>query len=160
MTVGHIPQSTSLATWRLPGIVELMGQILSAELCIHSREEYSATNTPPPLPPDDSRPYSTNELASPGAPRRRRDDPCSSNGSLGGTAHWAVPVAAQPARGPPRLLRVVNFVPKQRKPAGRAFGFSGKESGSALARRAPPFRPSCRRCTRWRDGHGPSRREW
>ena len=27
---------------------------------------------------------------------------CSSNGSLGGTAHWAVPFAAQPARGDPR----------------------------------------------------------
>ena len=39
--------------------------------------------------------------------------PCSSNGSLGSTAHWAVPFAAQPARGgQSRTHALPNYFPR------------------------------------------------
>ena len=72
--------------------------------------------------------------------RNRRRGTCSSNGSLGGTVHWTVPFAAQPARGTPRRTgvlpyRAIRYLRPQRFPAKYPV-----RAGSPLCRGPSPGR--------------------
>ncbi len=123
------------------------------ELCIVEKRYSANEHLRRRLPPDDSRSYSTNELASPGRAQEGGGRPVLKQWLLGGTAHGLFQSLRNlRAAVPPPSRRQLWCQTGARR--GR-FDLLEKKAGAALARRAPPFRPSCRRCTRWRDEHWP-----